>query len=144
MPSQPDPKTVDFDQIKEGDERKHVYPMTRAVYDGFLQVSRDRNPLHTEDDFARSKGFREKVMHGGILNAFLSHFVGMIFPGTNSVLLSSEIQYASPCYLEDDIELSMRVDQKTGTTRTVVLHVRFNNLTQKAVAGRGKVMVKVQ
>jgi acyl dehydratase len=36
--------------------------------------------LHIDDDYARSKGFKQKVMHGNILCGFLSRFVGELLP----------------------------------------------------------------
>ena len=47
----------------------HVYHVTPVVYDSFQRCSEDMNPLHTDESFAREKGFPGCVMYGNILNA---------------------------------------------------------------------------
>src|SRR5262245_51814734 len=65
--------------IHEGLTTACRYTITAAVYEQFLATFGDTNRLHTEDDFARTRGFPERVMHGAILNGFISHFVGVHF-----------------------------------------------------------------
>ena len=37
---------------------EQVYQVTQEVYDSFQRCSRDMNPLHTDETFAREKGFK--------------------------------------------------------------------------------------
>lgn len=70
-----------------------IYYLTEEVYQAFQQCSNDRNPLHTNESFALSKGFGGKVMYGNILNAFISNFVGECLPIKDVIIHSQEIQY---------------------------------------------------
>ena len=60
----------------KGQEFSHTFQVTESVYRGFIEIFKDKNPLHTDEAFARSKNFQGKVMHGNILNGFLSYFIG--------------------------------------------------------------------
>ena len=51
----------------------------------FAELSGDFNPLHTDDAFARSKGFRGRVVYGALIIAKISELIGMRLPGKNSV-----------------------------------------------------------
>lgn len=55
---------------------KRSFIVSLAVYTAFQQCSGDYNPLHTDEEFARGKGFPERVMYGNILNAFVSMLIG--------------------------------------------------------------------
>ena len=57
-------------EMKEGDLFENDYCITEQVYKGFIALFNDNNPLHTDEDFARTKNFSGKVMHGAIQAVF--------------------------------------------------------------------------
>lgn len=59
---------------------KRSFIVSPAVYTAFQQCSGDYNPLHTDEEFAKGKGFPERVMYGNILNAFVSTLIGECLP----------------------------------------------------------------
>ena len=59
--------------FKVDDKYEHTFKVSDEVYEGFIDVFKDTNPLHTDEAFARAKGFKGRVMHGNILNGFLSY-----------------------------------------------------------------------
>jgi len=133
-----------FEEIAEHAEFSHLYKITGEVYDALVSAFGDRSPLHVEVDYARAAGFDGCVMHGAILQGFLSHFVGMYFPGKRSLILSVNLNYHRPSYLGNEIRLTARVRQKVETGRVVVLEVKFHNLASDALVASGKVQVAVR
>jgi 3-hydroxybutyryl-CoA dehydratase len=132
-----------FDNIVVGNVHQHRYSITEQVYNGFMMAFDDRSPVHVDEGFARSKGFDGRVMHGGILNGFLSHFIGMVFPGSQSLLLSADLRFSTPSYLSDELLLEAKVIHKLDAAAVVQLDVTFTNLTRLVLAARGRVQVKV-
>ncbi len=132
----------EFDEIREGQEIGHPYVITREAYDHFLDAFSDRNPIHVDETYARSKGFPSSVMHGAILNGFLSHFVGMIFPGKNSMILSTELRFLKPSFLGDELRCIAQVEQISTSQKVIVMKVRFFNQTQKIAVAKGSAQVK--
>lgn len=137
------PNFIRFEDISAGMERQYRYTITEQVYDGFMSAFDDRSPVHVDDAFARGKGFDGRVMHGGILNGFLSHFVGMVFPGAESLLLSTDLRFSNPCYLNDELLLDAKVIHKLDAANVIQLDVSISNITRSAIAARGRVQVKV-
>lgn len=72
-------------------EYRHIFVVTQEVYDAFQKSSGDYNPLHTDQGFARSKGFLECVMYGNILNGFVNYFVGMMLPTQDVIIHKQDI-----------------------------------------------------
>jgi 3-hydroxybutyryl-CoA dehydratase len=138
------PRTVEFEAIAEGATESFDYVITPGVYESFLKAFHDNSPIHVNEAYARSCGFEGRVMHGSLLNGFLSHFVGVHFPGRLSLLLSSDLRFAQPSYLGDAIRLEAVVAQKMEANRVVVLNVTFRNQTRNVVAARGRVQVMVR
>lgn len=89
---------------------QYTYKVTPEVYYSFQRCSNDYNPLHTDEAFAERKGFEGRVMYGNILNAFISHFVGMLLPSREVMIQSQDISYRKPVYLNDEIMLKSEVE----------------------------------
>lgn len=133
-----------FDDLEEGACVTHEYVITPAVYDALVSVFGDRSPIHVDSDYASAAGFDGCVMHGAIFQGFVSHFVGMWFPGRRSLLLSSSLNYHLPSYLNDELELRATVKQKNLTARVVVLNIEFFSKASKARVVSGRVHVAIR
>jgi len=133
-----------FDEIEENSEFSHLYKINDAVYDALVDVFQDKSPVHIDEDYARTAGFAGRVMHGAILQGFLSNFVGMHFPGKRSLILSVNLNYHRPSYLGDEIRLTARVRQKVETGQVVVLEAKFFNLASQTLVASGKVQVSIR
>ena len=127
--------------IREGESREHRYAITPAVYEQFLTAFGDTNRLHTDDSFAQSSGFPARVMHGTILNGFISHFIGVHFPGDASVLHSVHIQFKSPCHLGDEILIQATVTHFSGAVGVITLDMNLTDVTRARLAAKAKVQV---
>jgi len=145
MSEAPSPaRTCRYEEIPVGMQEQFDYLISPDIYKYFLGAFDDRSPIHVDEDYAKAHGFSGKVMHGTLLNGFLSHFVGMHFPGKLSFLLAVDLRYSQPCYLGDSIRLQAKVSQKMDARRIIVLDLSFDNLTRgiRAASGRAQVMVK--
>lgn len=103
----------------------HTYQVTQEVYNSFQQCSSDYNPLHTDPVFASSKGFASVVMYGNILNAFVSHFVGMLLPVREVMIQSQDICYQKPVYLNDEIILESNIDTISEAVNIIQYKLKF-------------------
>jgi acyl dehydratase len=48
--------------LKLGNKYERNFTVNEEVYNGFIAVFKDTNPLHTNEDFAIAKGFKGRVM----------------------------------------------------------------------------------
>ena len=140
----PDARLFRFQDISEGTKESRVYVISAEVCDHFLAAFDDRSPIHVQKEYARARGYQDVVVHGSVLNGFLSHFVGMYFPGRYSLLLAVDIRFAKPCYPGDTIRLEAEVSQKLETQQVVVLDMTFQNITQNRLVARGRVQVMLR
>ena len=111
----------------------HEYKVTPEVYYSFQRCSDDYNPLHTDQVYAESKGFSGRVMYGNILNAFVSHFVGMLLPTRDVMILTQDINYHKPVYMEDYLVLETSIEEISDAAGYIVYKLRF-----KKQLGEGK------
>lgn len=109
---------------------QYTYKVTPEVYYSFQRTSNDYNPLHTDEAFANSKGFEGRVMYGNILNAFVSHFVGMLLPTREVMIQTQDINYHKPVYLNDAIQLEAGVETVSEAVNIINYKLKFRRITE--------------
>lgn len=120
--------------MKEGAAFKFDYCVTEDIYNGFINLFKDKNPLHTDEGFAKEKNFSGKVMHGAILVGFLSNFIGECLPEKNVIVHGYKINYTAPVYLNDQLTFEATVTGVFESVNSVEFKYRFINLDKKTVA----------
>jgi 3-hydroxybutyryl-CoA dehydratase len=120
--------------LKLGDKYERSFTVTEEVYNGFIAVFKDKNPLHTDEDFAIAKGFKGRVMHGNILNGFLSYFIGEVLPDKNVIIHSQEIQFKNPVYLHDTLAFSAEIVEWSEAVNMYQFKFSYKNSGAKVVA----------
>lgn len=117
----------------------HTYKVTSEVYYSFQRCSNDYNPLHTDKMYANGKGFSEPVMYGNILNAFISHFVGMLLPSREVMIQSQDISFHKPVYLDDEITLEAGIDTVSEAVNIINYKLKFR---RNSVEGKPELVAK--
>jgi acyl dehydratase len=139
--SSSDPCTYHYHETNVGMKVSHEYVISNEVYEKFLAAFHDYSPVHVDPTFAIARGFSDKVMHGAMLNGFISHFIGMRFPGRFSLLLSVDLRFSNPSYLGDTIRLEAQVKQKMDLRQLLVLDAALTNVTRQLLAARARIQV---
>jgi 3-hydroxybutyryl-CoA dehydratase len=127
--------------MKEGDTFEIEYTVTPEIYQAYIHFFSDRNPLHTDEDFAKQKGFSSVVMHGGILTGFLSNFIGERLPIKNVIIQSYKIAFAKPVYLNAVLTLKAVVTGVFESVNCVVIKYSFEK--DKTVFGKGEISIGI-
>lgn len=124
------------------DKFEESFVVSKKTHQDFIQLSQDVNPLHTNGEFALSKGFQGVVMHGNILNAFLSYFIGECLPSKDVIIHSQDIQFKNPVYLDDKLDFTASVSGVFESVNAVEFKYYFRNLELKVVA-KGKIQIGI-
>jgi 3-hydroxybutyryl-CoA dehydratase len=128
--------------FKVADEFTQTFTVSGEVYNGFIGLFKDTNPLHTDEAFATDHGFEGRVMHGNILNGFISYFIGECLPHKNVIIHSQEIQFKNAVYLNDELQFDAVVADVFESVKAVEFKFTFKNQLQKMVA-KGKVQIGI-
>jgi 3-hydroxybutyryl-CoA dehydratase len=80
-----------------------------ALVLGFAGVTGDRNPLHLDEEFARTTRFGRRIAHGMIAAAQISSVLGNTLPGPGTIYLSQSLQFLEPVYVGDSVTARVTV-----------------------------------
>lgn len=140
LPDERQSRTLEFDQIRIGDNVELTHQLTKADVETFAALTGDYNPLHLDEYFARKTQFRRPVVHGMLSASFISTMIGMLLPGSGSLWTAQTLEFLSPAYVGDTLRVMARVKQKSPATRLLVLEVTITNQHgQKLVSGESTV-----
>ena len=116
--------------------------VTDALVRQFAEVSGDYNPIHLDDEFAKTTRFGRRIAHGMLSGAFISAVLGNEFRGMKIVYLSQTLKFTAPVYLGDTVTAtatvtSIREDKGIVTLETVCT----NQNGEVLVKGESAVMI---
>lgn len=108
----------------------------------FADVSGDYNPIHLDEEFAKTTRFGRRIAHGMLSGAFISAVLGNEFQGIKIVYLSQTLRFTAPVFLGDTVTATatvtaIREDKGVVTLETVCT----NQNGEILVKGESAVMI---
>lgn len=89
--------------LRVGDKAHLERLITKEDIQQFGNLSGDWNPIHFEKDGKRS------IVHGALLNGFVSAALGTKLPGPGTILVEQYLRYPNPCYEGDRIQITIEI-----------------------------------
>ena len=131
-----------LEDIEIGQKKSFGVVVTESMLDDFAKLSGDNNPLHMDENYAKSNNFKGRVCHGMLLASFFSRLAGMYIPGKNALYFSQSLKFQHPCFVNDRIEIHGEVIDKSLATKIITLKTTISKNKRQIVDGIGKVMVR--
>jgi acyl dehydratase len=132
-----------FNDIFIGQKESFMIKITESMVEKFGNLSGDLNPLHMDNTFAESSSFKKRIVHGMFLATFFSQLVGMHLPGKNALYFSQTLNFRSPCYIGDEIEIIGEVTEKSDSTKIITVSTSiFNKSKTCLIDGIAKIIVR--
>ena len=134
---------LSYNDISIGREESFIIKITESMVEKFSNLSGDLNPLHMDNEFAESSLFKKRIVHGMLLSSFFSQLIGMKLPGKNALYFSQTLNFRSPCYIDDEIEVVGEVIEKSDSTQIITVSTSiFNKSKICLIDGIAKIIVR--
>jgi len=132
-----------FEQIRIGYNKEFQVVITESLVNDFAKITGDFSPIHINENFAKSKKFKGRVVHGMLLASFLSQMVGMYLPGKHAIYLSQSLEFHNPCFINDKITISSVITDKSEATKIIKINSEIiNEKNEILLNGTGKIIVR--
>ncbi|MGM9571857.1 MAG: MaoC family dehydratase [bacterium] len=116
-----------FDEIEIGTRASFEKILTDNYMQLFKELSGDENPMHTDTEYAKSRGYLDRIVYGMLLSSFYSTLVGMYLPGEKCLLNKCEIDYKKPVYVGDTLTITGEVIDKRVSTHRIMIKGKIIN-----------------
>jgi len=131
-----------LEDIEIGQKKSFEVVITESMLDDFAKLSGDNNPLHMDENYAKTNNFENRVCHGMLLACFFSRLIGMYIPGENALYFSQSLKFQYPCFVNDRIKIHGEVIDKSLATKIITLKTTISKDKHQIVDGIGKVLVR--
>ena len=120
-------QVLTIEEIEVGRKARLDVRLTAEVIAAFARLTGDFNPLHVSGEFARARGFPDRLAHGLLSAAFFSTICGMLLPGRDCLIQSVRFDFRKPVPAGTELTLEAVVVQKIESVRSLVLEVTARN-----------------
>lgn len=131
-----------FEELDIGLTESFQVTVTRKMLVLFEQITGDVNPLHTDESFAKEKGFSSCVAYGMLTASFLSTLAGVYLPGEKSLIHSVETKFVKPVFVGDNLLVQGKVVEKNDLFKVITVKVVITNQHAEKVL-RGTMQIGV-
>ncbi|MBE7410499.1 MAG: MaoC family dehydratase [Leptospiraceae bacterium] len=129
-----------FEEIQIGEKASFTKTITETDVYLFAGISGDFNPLHVDEEYAKSTQFKTRIAHGGLAASLLANILGMKLPGLGTVALEVTQKFRNPTYFGDTITVEVEVTKKIERIKTVEMSILWTN-QRKEVVSKGSCKV---
>ena len=113
-----------IDQLKPGMSESFSKTVTEEDIQAFGKVSGDMNPVHFDEDYAKTTIFKGRIAHGVLSLSYLSTVLGMKMPGPGTIFLSQSSRFKAPVRIGDTVTATVMVREVIPEKRRVVFDCR--------------------
>ena len=97
--------------FKVGDTAKITKTIEQADVDAFAAVTGDHNPVHVDEEFAKTTRFGRRLAHGMLTASLISSVLANKLPGEGSVYLGQTLKFVAPVFPGDEITARVTVKE---------------------------------
>ncbi|PKL23043.1 MAG: (R)-hydratase [Spirochaetae bacterium HGW-Spirochaetae-3] len=98
-----------YEELSIGMTADFSKTVTEADIAAFAGFSGDFNPLHINDEYAKTTIFKGRIAHGMLSAGFISTVFGMKMPGPGCVYVSQALKFKAPVRIGDTVTARVEV-----------------------------------
>ncbi len=101
-------------KVETGAVYTHEFSFTQEEVNRFAEITGDRNPIHTDADYAAGTMFKKPIMHGFLGGAIFSKVFGTLFPGEGTIYLKQSMAFVKPMFVDMKYVATFTVKEVIG------------------------------
>lgn len=113
----------------------------------FAEVTGDFNPLHMDDEYAKTTVFGQRIAHGMIGAGIISGGLATHLPGLGTTYLGQELTFKNPVYIGETLHVTLKIEEILPKKKFDLAKIRTTCVTSKgdvAIEGVATVMLPPQ
>jgi acyl dehydratase len=128
--------------MKPGDSAEITKTIEQADVDAFADLTGDHNPVHVDEEFAKTTRFGRRIVHGMLTASLISSVLANKLPGEGSVYLGQTLEFVKPVFPGDEITARVTVKEFREDKPVVKLEtVCINQRGDIVIRGEATILV---
>lgn len=93
----------------------------------FAGISGDTNPVHLNEEYAKTTRFEGRIAHGMLTAGLISAVLGTKLPGPGAIYMSQQLKFRAPVRIGDTITATVEVAEVIAEKKRVRLTTTCTN-----------------
>lgn len=106
--SQEDSLEANIENRYVGYKASETIKITDKMVRQFAEMSGDINPIHLDDEYAKTTRFKKRIAHGMILGALVSRLLNEKV-GSGGIYLAQTLKFSNPVFIDEDITFDFEI-----------------------------------
>ena len=85
--------------IKKGSTFEYKFSFSQQDVIKFAEASGDFNPIHIDEEYAKTTIFKSTIIHGFLGGSVFSKVFGTMFPGNGTIYLKQDMSFFKPMFI---------------------------------------------
>lgn len=105
----------------------HEFSFSQEEVNRFAEVTGDKNPVHTDANYAAKTLFKRPIMHGMLSASLFSKVFGTLFPGEGTIYLKQSLNFLKPMYVDTKYDAVFTVKEVIKDKNRAVVETLIKN-----------------
>ncbi len=126
-----------IDQLVAGLKIEKYTEITQELIDSYVEIVRDKNPIHTDTEFAGETQFGTTIAPGGLIDGMLVGLIGSEFP-YGAILKNKTIGYKNAVKSNEKVKLEAEIKKVRERRNIKIIEIElraYNENQELAVSG---------
>ncbi|MEO1191922.1 MAG: MaoC family dehydratase [Pseudomonadota bacterium] len=141
MATEPTYASHGIDDLSVGMSDSFTKTVSEADIVGFAEISGDHNPVHMDEDYAKTTPFKARIAHGMLSAAYISTVFGTQLPGAGCIYLSQTLKFRAPVRIGDKVTATVTITAIDQERRRVTFDTACSVGDTVVLSGEAQLMV---
>lgn len=120
-------ESYSMDELTVGQSASRTKTFTEGDVLVFAGFTGDMNPVHINEEFAKTTKFGRRIVHGPYVFTLVGSVLGQQLPGGGSVYVSQTLKFKAPVFVGDTITCTLTVTDKNVERNRLTLSTILTN-----------------
>ena len=122
-----------YEELKIGMKASVAKTITETDVVLFAGISTDINPLHINDEYAKTTQFDGRIAHGILVSGLISSALANKLPGPGCIYMGQELKFTAPVHIGDTVTATVEITELRDDKKIVKLSTNCTNQEGKTV-----------
>lgn len=121
---------------------EHEFQFSKQDIFKFAELSGDSNPIHIDEDFAKTTLFGKNILHGFLGASVISKVLGVDCPGRGTIYLKQNLSFRAPMFPDIKYKAVVRLKESNKEKYTLLFETSVLDASTREVCIIGEALVK--
>lgn len=118
-----------------------VHSFSESDVDLFSKLSGDENPVHLNEEYAKTTLFGGRIVHGALASSIFSALFANKLPGVGCIYLKSENKFLRPIYLNEKVIFKVEIIDVLREKKRVIFKTVAVSNDQERIVGMAELYI---